>query len=546
MLRRYEERFKERDKTPSDRLADELVRSFLSGEPAPGVEIEYEIAKKYVPSIKVEEVNEYAASLSFDKNQVVTVSLPEKAGLHVPTEKELAAMFTTVRAKSIEPYVDEVANKPLAEVPASTISITDTREVKELGLTIWTLSNGIRVVIKPTDFKNDEILFSAYSPGGLSVLHDSVFVSASQAADIVNESGIGEFDNTQLQKLLVGKIANVSPTISDLEQGFQGNAAPKDLETMFQMLYLYFAHPRKDTVAFQSMMKRMKTMYEGMSAYPEMVFFDSVTAVLTQRHFRGRRRNEKLLGEVSLDVAFRQYQNRFSDASDYTMFFVGNITPETLKPLALKYLGALPATGRKETWRDVGMRMPEGAVEKTVYKGIEKKSMVALAFNGPFEWTPQNRYDFSALKELLTIKLREAVREEKGGTYGVQVSFEPSKYPRSEYQAAVIFGCNPDRVDELITTAVEVMKDVVAKGASEEDVKKIQEIQRREFEKNQKENGFWAGSLKFYFSNGDDPLSLLGYPSRVDALTSKAIQDAAARYLTFGSMKKFVLRPEQK
>ena len=545
-LRRYEEMFNERDKTKSNLYADELVRHFLNEETAPGIAIEYDLQKKYLPSVKVGEVNEYAASLTLDKNQVVTVSIPEKAGLRVPERKDLEAVFTATKGKTVEPYVDEVSNAPLVDVPASNVTIAKTRELKDLGVTEWTLSNGIRVVIKPTDFKNDEIQFSAYSPGGLSLIPDSVYVSGTQAADIVNESGLGELDAVQLTKRLTGKIANVSPTISELQEGFYGQAAPKDLEVMFQMLYMYFMQPRKDTTAYQSMMTRQKTMYDGMSAYPEYVFIDSVTSLLSQRHLRGRMMSTKVLEEARLESAFRLYKERFSDAGDYTMFFVGNITPEALKPLALKYLGALPVTQRKETWRDVGPRMPEGALEKTVYKGMEKKCMVVQLFNGPFEWTVQNRYDLSALKELMMIKLREEIREEKGGTYGVGVDASPKKQPRSEYVISVNFGCNPERVEELLNTANSVLKKIIAEGASDEDLKKIQEIQRREREKAVKENSFWLQRLQQSYSMGDDPAQIVTYNTFVDGLTSKAIQQAAAKYFTFDKAKKFVLLPEKK
>ncbi|MBI5646505.1 MAG: insulinase family protein [Ignavibacteriae bacterium] len=546
LLRRYEESYKERDKTPSERYASELVRHVLTEEPVPGIELEYELHKKYLPGITASEVNTYAASLRFDQNQVVTVSMPEKKDLRVPSRDDLEKVFAAVQKSTIDPYIDEVSNAPLVEVPASSTTITETSEVKEVGLTVWKLSNGVRVVIKPTDFKNDEILFAAYSPGGLSLVHDSVYMSGSQAADIVNESGLGDLDAVQLTKRLTGKIANVSPSLSELEEGFRGNAAPQDLEIMMQMLYMYFMSPRKDTTAFRSMMTRMKTMYESMMAYPEYTFVDSVTALITKGHLRGRMMNPKRLEEVKLESAFRQYQERFADASDFTMFFVGNITPEALKPLALKYIGALPVTHRVENWKDVGPRMPEEKLEKTVYKGLEKKCMVVMMFNGPFEWTYQNRYDLVSLQELLNIKLREEIREEKGGTYGVGVNARPMKTPRSEYVITIQFGCDPDRAEELMNTVYSVMKKVIDGGASAEDVQKIQEIQRREREKALKENSFWLERLKQDFWLGEDPAQVLKYETFVSGLSSKALQDAAAKYFTFDRMKKFVLMPEKK
>ena len=546
MLRQYEEAFKEKDKTNSGGLVMEFVRHFLTEDPAPGIEMEYELHKKYLPSIKVGEVNEYAATLTLERNQVVTVSLPEKAGVRVPTEKELAAVFAVVRNKTVEPYVDNVANKPLVEVPASSATIVDTKDVKDLGLTVWKLSNGIRVIIKPTEFKNDEILFSGYSPGGLSLIPASEYLSGTLAAQILDQSGLGEFDATQLRKALTGKVANVSPTLSDLQEGFNGNAAPKDLETMLQLVYMYFSKTRMDSVAYQSLMKRMKSMLENMGARPEAVFSDTVGVTMASYHPLRKPMSVKRLEEVTLETAYKVYLDRFADASGFTFIFVGNTTPEKLKPLALKYLGALPSIKRNETWKDLGVRVPEGKVEKTVNKGIEKKGMVLMVFTGPLDWNAKDRYILSSLGELMKIKLREEVREEKGGTYGVGVGATGSRNPRSEYRITVNFGCNPERVDELVSTSFDVLRKIIANGASDEDVKKIQEIQRREREKQLKENGFWLGRLSQAYSNGDDPSEMLQFNTLVDGLNSATLQAAAAKYLKLDTVKKFVLLPEAK
>ena len=546
MLQSYEERYKERDKTNSGNLVMRFVRHFLTEDPAPGIEIEYELHKKYVPSVKVSEVNEYASSLTLERNQVVTVSLPEKAGVRVPTEKELSAVFAVVRNKAVEPYVDNVANKPLVEVPESQATIIDTKEAKDLGLTLWTLSNGIRVVVKPTDFKNDEVLFGAYSPGGLSLISPSDYVSGTVAASVVDQSGIGDFDATQLRKALTGKTVNVTPTLSDLQEGFSGNAAPKDVETMFQLIYMYFSKTRKDTVAYQSFMKRIRSMLENMGARPESVFSDTVAVTMASYHPLRKPMNLKRLEEVDLDVAYKVYLDRFADASGFTFVFVGNVTPEKLRPLVVRYLGALPSIKRGETWKDMGVRVPEGRVEKTVRKGIDKKGLVLMTFTGPLDWNVKNRYILTSLGELMKIKLREEVREEKGGTYGVGVGATGSRYPRAEYRITINFGCNPDRVDELVSTANDVLKKIIANGASAADIGKIQEIQRREREKSLKENGFWLGRILQSYSNNDDPGEMLQYDGLVDGLSSEALKEAAAKYITLDRVKKFVLMPEAK
>ena len=449
-----------------------------------------------------------------------------------------------VKKSALEPYVDKVSDKPLAVIPESKVKVTATKQIKELGLTEWTLSNGIRVLLKPTDFKNDEIRFAAVSPGGNSLVAKEDYLSASLAATIVSSCGLGEFTPTDLQKTLTGKVATVRPFISDLSEGFSGSAAPKDVETMFQLLYLSFTQPRKDTAMFSSFLSRMNAMLENMGARPESVLSDTMTVTMAQYHPLRKPLNIKRLAEVNLDAAMRAYLNRFADAGDFTFVFVGNFALDSFKPLVEKYLGALPVTGRKETWRDLGVRSPEGRIEKVVKKGIENKAMVMLVFTGPFEWNRQNRYDLSSLGELMQIKLREAVREEKGGTYGVGVGATAVRYPLSEYRITINFGCDPARVDELVTTTVDELSKILKNGAGEEDLKKIKEIQVREREKNLKENNFWLTRLQAAITNNDDPTDLLAFDSMVGALTSDALKKMADTALRFDSMKKFVLMPE--
>ncbi len=546
LLRRWEEMYNERDKTNSDNFAEEDVRNFLEEEPIPGIEAEYSLHKKYTPSVTLAEVNKLAAEWFTDENMVVALSMPEKKGVAVPTEKDLADVFAAVKKKTIEPYVDKVSDKPLVVVPPNGATIAGEKKDADLGTTEWSLSNGIRVVLKPTDFKNDEILFGAISPGGNSLTDAKNYLSGSMAAGIIDESGLGDFDAIQLRKALTGKVVNVSPFISDQQEGLSGSAAPKDLETMFQLIYMYFRETRKDTTAFNSNMSRMKAMLENYGAMPEAVFSDTVRTTLAQYHPLRKPLTVKRLEEVDLDALYKVYRDRFSDASDFTFLFVGSFDPEKIKPMVLQYLGALPAIHRKEKGKDLGDRMPDYKLEKVVKKGIAQKSMVLLFMNGPFEWTLENRYDLSSLAEILKIKLREEIREEKGGTYGVGANASANRYPRSEYRVVIQFGCNPERVDELVKTTFDVLKKIVETGASEEDVKKVQEIQRREREKNLKENEFWLGRLQSALSNEDDPREILRYNQLVDGLTAETIRKTAAKYLTLDNYQKFVLLPEEK
>lgn len=544
ILRNVEQSYNEREKTRSESHASEFVRNFLHHEPIPGIEFEYELYKKYLPTISIREVNKLTADLMPAKNRVVALSMPEKDGVAVPTEAQLRTVMDKVEKMTLEPYVDEVANKPLAEVPPTKVKIASEKTHADLGVTEWTLSNGIRVLLKTTDFKADEVRFAAVSPGGNGYISDQDMASGALAASIVDLGGVGEFDAIQLKKLLAGKVVNVNPYIGGEQEGFSGSAAPKDLETAMQLVYLYFTQPRKDTTAFESFKSRLSAQLENAGNRPEKVFSDTMQVTLANYHPRVRPVTKEWIETVDLEKAFAFYRDRFADAGDFSFIFVGNITAEELRPLSEKYLGALPVTGRKESWKDPGVRPPKGVLKKEVRKGVDKKSTVAVVFTGPFEWTYANRYNISSLEELLTIKLREAIREDKGGTYGVGVRVNVEKYPESEYAVMVSFGTDPDRVDELLGTLFDVLKDTRDNLSTEENLNKIKELQRREREKSAKENGFWIGQLQNAINNGDPLNQFLQFDRQIDALTLRDLQNAAQRYLNLDNYVQVVLYPE--
>ncbi|HCA81834.1 MAG TPA: hypothetical protein DEP53_19050 [Bacteroidetes bacterium] len=546
VLSQYENMFKEREKRQSRALADEYVRNFLQRETIPGIEVEYEVVRQFLPGIELGEVNKRIAERIRDEGRVITVALPKKESLKVPGEAEILATFHAASARQYEPYVDKVSTQPLlAKLPPPGRVVSE-KKMESLGATEWTLSNGARVILKPTDFKNDEILFSSYSKGGHSLVSDKDYRSAQNATSLVSQSGVGEFDAIVLQKMLAGKLVNVSPSISELSEGFSGNAAPKDLETLFQMVYLYSTAPRKDTAAISALMTRMRAALQNRSADPNSVFSDTVQVTMTNYNHRVRPFTAALLSEIDPDKALAIYKDRFSDFSDFTFFFVGNFELEKIKPLVEQYLASLPSLNRKESWRDIGVKTPPGTVSKSVYKGAEAKSSVQLYLNGPFDWSAQNRYEFNSLMELMRIKLREVIREEKGGTYGIGISGSASLYPRKEYTVSINWGCAPDRVDELIGAVMQQLDSLKMKRPDQVYVDKVKEQQRRTYEVNLKENNFWISNFRTHIANGENPEGILQYPSYVEKLSGEAIQNVAKTYLQLSSLKRFVLYPEKK
>ena len=544
MLRGIEQQFQEREKSESAPYAAEYIRLFLQGEPSPGIAYEYELYKTLMPGITLDEVNRLPAEWITGGNRVVTVSAPEKAGLSIPTADDLGHVIAAVDSQSVTPYVDRTSEQPLVPEAPKPGSITSHTENPALGTTEWVLANGVRVVLKPTDFKNDEVLFTAFNPGGTSLAGDSDYLSASMATSIVTQGGVGNFDQIALQKKLAGKLVNVSPTLNELYEGFWGGASPQDLPTMFQLIYLYATAPRMDSTAFLSLRTRLKAYLENRSARPESALEDTFQVTMAQHHLRARPFTMNLLNTIDLGKALAFYRQRFSDANGFTFIFVGSFTPKEIEPLVLTYLGGLPSGHRQEAWADVGMRYPRGKIEKTVRKGIEPKSQVRIAFSGPFEWTPESRYAISSLASLLRIKLREQLREEKGGTYGVGASANPRHYPAPQYTFSISFGCAPDRAEELIHVVNEQIDSVQQFPPQESYVQKVKEMQLREREVELKQNRPWLNWLEFALSNKVDPERFLHLQKLVETLTPALLQKAAQKYLDQRNVVRVVLYPQ--
>jgi zinc protease len=544
LLSNVERLFNERDKRSSRRLAEEYVRNFLEREPAPGIETETALYRKYLPGITLAEVERLATQLLGEESRVLLVNAPEKEGIAVPPDGELLALFDSVKELPLAAYVDRVSEAPLLASPPPSGRVVDERRIESVGLWEWELSNGLRVVLKPTDFKNDEVLFGSYSPGGHSLVEDDLYVAAITATALVTEAGVGDLDQTELRKMLAGKRARVSPWIGELFEGIGGNAAPKDLETMFQLVYLYFTAPRSDHEAFASFQERVRVFVENREASPENVFQDTVQRILSQNHHRSRPWSDGMIGEMDLETSLAIYRDRFADAGDFTFFFVGNFTLEEIKPLAETYLGGLPSTGREENWRDVDINPPPGIVEETVEIGMEPKSLVRLVFTGPFDWSRENVIVLSALTDILEIRLRESLREEQGGVYAAGVSTDPSKYPEEEYRIDIGFGTDPERVSEMNRLVFEAVASLRTLGPEVSEVEKVKEILLREREKDLRDNRFWVTVLRSYYTNGLEPETILDYEGTVRRLDAETIRRAAELFFDPDHYIKIVLNPE--
>jgi zinc protease len=545
LLREVEQAYAEREKTESRVYAQEYIRHFLWDEPIPGIEREFELHKQLLPGIRLDEVNRLAKEWIVDGNRVIVVSAPEKEGVEVPGEEDLAALFNAVAGTEVTAYEDTMADAPLvSEVPPPG-RVVASEKIDEIGVWRWELSNGVRVLLKPTDFKDDEILIRAWSPGGTSLAPDSIYIAAATAATVVSQGGVGEFSLVDLQKALAGKAVRVSPFIASLGEGLAGSVSPSDVKTLFQLVYLYFTAPRKDEDAYLSFKSRIQAFLKNRSADPIAAYRDTLTVTLTQHHFRTRPPTLELYDEMDLDESFAFYRDRFADAGDFVFVIVGAFDPDSLRPLVETYLGGLPSSGRRESWRDEGIRPPTGVIEKVVRRGIEPKSQTQIVFTGPFEWTRGNRYLIRSLANVLRIRLREVLREDMGGTYGVGVSGIGERDPRPEYTFRISFGSAPDRLEELTAVVFQQIDSLKRVGPTPDEVDKVKEMQRRDRETQLRQNSYWLSQLIVAERYGLDPRNILTYEELIESLTPEAIREAANRYLPTDNYVRVSLYPEQ-
>lgn len=544
LLRGMEIAYNERDNTESALYADEYVRHVLQNETVPGITFEYELTRSVLPVISLDEVNALADHFMTTENRVISISGPENEDQPLPSEAEVAAVFERINIAGLTPYEDSIDDGPLLPVIPDAGTIVDESSYPDTGITRWTLSNGIRIVLKPTDFKNDEILLRGSSAGGTSLAADESFISSLLAVQVVSLSGVGGFNPITLRKKLTGKAVSVSPFISSLSQGFSGSASPDDLETLFQLLYLYATAPRADSELFQSYMTRMNSLLIAQEASPNRAYSDTLSSVLSRYHFRARPITAGVLAEADMNEGLQFYRKRFSDFSDYTFYIVGTFSTDEIMPLIKTYLGSLPASGQTPTWRDQGIRLPDGVENRTVYAGIEPKSRVTIVFNGETPWTIEKRRRLGMLQKVLDTRLREVLREDLGGTYGVSISASLSDEPYESYSVSISFGCSPERVDELVAQVFTEIESLQTAAVDESYVHNARESSIRAYQTGLRENGYWLSSLRFYDKHGIPAEQILNNPSRyLDTITADDLVIDARVFLNTERYVKVVLLP---
>lgn len=538
-----ERKIKEANKTASSSFVQAYLSNFLTGSAIGSINFSYNETKKELAAITLAEVNALAKTLITKDNQIIVVQAPDKDKADLPSEQVLLTALVNA-GKNVKPYVDDAVNKPLLAQKPVAGKVMAEKKFEDIGVTEWTLSNGIKVLLKPTDFKNDQIIFNSFSKGGTSVADPNDYQSA-DFSSLIAESGVGDFNPSQLNKLLAGNTGRSGAYIDELYQGFNGSSSPKDLETAFQMIYAYATNPRKDAEIFNKNISDYKVTLENKNADPNSVFADTVQAVLSSYNKRSMPNTLADLEKVSLDKSFAFYKDRFADLGEQTFVFVGNFEEATIKPLIETYVASLPTLNKKQDFKDIGDNPPTGIVSKTVYKGLEDKASVQLYLHGDYDYTAENNVELDALKSALENKILERLREKESGVYSPQVGLSVGKYPTAHYYYTISFSCAPANVEKLIAAALEEVKSIKTNGATAEDVTKYKSEEHRQMELSLRTNGYWLGYLTTRLKYGDNLNQLLSDKKRVDAVSIESTKATAAKYLNENNYIRLVLMPQK-
>jgi zinc protease len=541
-LRSMQAQFEERNDTHSSVFASRAESHFLEGSPTIGIETAIELATTLLAEIQLEEVNAVHERVLGPANRVLLASGPDDTAF--PGEKSLRETLERADAFVPEAYVDASTGSSLLAAEPVAGSIVSAEHHDAVGVTEWRLSNGARVLLKPTDYKQDEILMQGFSPGGYSRADDQLQSTAELISYFAEAGGMGELDAIALQKFLAGRRVSFQGSVGELGETVQGAFSPEDSQLFFQILHARFTALRRDDVAFAALQQRFIAYLENRELDPGSAFGDSLSAILSQHHPRRRPIDAKRLAAIDYERGFAFMEDRFADASDFVFAFVGKFTPEEIRPWIEKYVASLPARERDDAWIDRGIRPPDGVIKRAVYAGQDKKSNTAVIFHGDFQWERKNLYTLHALARALEIRLRERLREDLGGTYSVGVSGNPQREPYLGYSLSVQFGSDPDRVDELVAAMWEELHRMRDEGPDEELLGKLKEAHRRDYEEGLQENGWWLAQILFRARHGRPLEETVEYLPLVDALSVEDLREAAARYIRDDQFVQLSLFPE--
>lgn len=537
--------YRDRKNTKNKSLVSEYARNFLNAESVPGIEWEYEYTKSALSGIKLEAVNTLAKEYLNSKSLFYFVYAPDKEGLVLPTEAQLKEELVTAGSLKLEPRKETRSNNTLIEKKIKPGKVKKAVSNPTLGTTEWTLSNGIKVILKPTPYKEDEIRMGAFSDGGTSLVNEKDLVSITYASRVVRQSGFGKLDQNSVDKLLTGKIVSFSSNIDTYGEGFNGLSSVKDIETLLQLVYLNFTSIRRDSNAYNRFVSSYLTSLENAALDPNTAYYDSINGISLGYHPRILLQNVETFKKIQFEPLYTLYVERFSNPADFTFEFVGNINPDTIKPLIVKYLGGLKTAKKREIWKDNNLRHVKGPL----YREIDKKLTVDMTtcyvhylINQPYNL--DNNLLVTTLANILRLRYTATIREEEGGSYGVSVSGSSAYQPIHLATLAIMFSTDPKKYTRMLGIVHEQIKQIAEQGPTEEDLSKVKLNLLKQYTESKQDNAWWLQAMTSYYKNNMDVVN--GYEKRVEAIDAKAVQALAKRFYEENNVREILLVPEKK
>lgn len=533
LLSQLENAYNEKDKVKSQQYVESYLNHFLKSEPTPGIEMEYMMLTQVLPQLPLEQINAIMKQYITPQNIAIMVMGVEKDGIKFPTKEEVLTAFNEANAAPVVAYEDKTSNEPLiTKLPKAGKVKKTTKGTYET--TVWTLSNGAKVIFKPTEFKKDQVIMTAFSAGGTSLLPESDLINTKVIDDVIGLGGVGAFSATDLTKVLSGKRVSVSPYIGAISEGVQANCAPKDLETMLQLSYLYFTAQRKDEEAFQAWKKRTANMLDNMGSNPQVIFSDSLTATMYAHNPMKARIVTSDLEKINYDRIMEIQKQRFANAGDFTFVFVGNINPEEVKPLVEQYIASLPAKGKKETFKKVEPLIAQGVISNrfTTPMATPKVSVYNI-LSGVIDFNLENTLKMNMLKQIMDIVYTETIREQEGGTYGVGTQGSLKVNPEGQFLFLYGFDTGEEKRERLEKRAYEELALIGENGPKAEIFNKVKEYLLKKNAEDVMENNYWMNviSMKERFNQDN----YTGYQDVVNSITPEAIQNFAKQILSSGN-----------
>jgi len=535
ILANLDKTYKNRLKTESKNYVGKYVSNFLEESPIPGIEWKYDFYKKQLPTVTLSEVNDLINGFIHNDNRVVVLTGIDKPGIPKITEQQVKDLLDSVQKEDLKPYNDkDLGNALMTNIPKAGKIISETKN-DALGITTLKLSNGIKVIYKKTDFKDDEVLMEAYSYGGTSLYSTEVLKKTAVANSGLTEAGVNGFSKNDLNKILSGKIAHVRPFIYGNSEGMSGSAMPKDLETLFQLTYLYFTSLNKDKKAYNSFATKQKAFLGNLLSNPNFYFQIEFNKYLNQG-------NPRYLGfpkpkdydKADYDLAYNKYKELFANAGNFNFYFVGNIDEAKLKSFVKTYLASLPSNNVKEQFKVYSFRPLSGSHTKIIKKGAEPKSNVVIKFSGETKYNPKDAYLLKTLGEILSIKLVEKLREKDSGVYGVSARGSINKFPYGSYSFNISFPCGPKNVEKLKADALAELQKIIDNGPEAKDVEKVKKAQLLSYKENLKKNRFWISALKDDDYNKRKQSEIIKRNDIIKSFTANDIKNIAKKYLKKG------------